>query len=83
MHCDDCGTPLWRAGDTVAPGLYARVDDGSYQQVKMDEDGLLPASFDGHIAWYRSAGHACHRSKTATTQREPRIATVGMVYTGR
>ncbi len=36
-----------------------RVDDQSYRKLVHDKDGLLPASYDGHIALYRTADGAC------------------------
>jgi hypothetical protein len=47
--------PIWRAGEVVPAGTYARIDDQSYRLITLPEKGPLPASFDGHIAWYRIA----------------------------
>ncbi len=59
MHCDECGTVLFEAGDVVPPGEYLRVDDGSFTRVVVARRGPIPASFDGHVASYRHAGAAC------------------------
>ena len=58
-QCEECGTPLYQAGERVPAGAYLRVDDGSFQQVRLPAGGVLPASFDGHIAIYRTAAVHC------------------------
>lgn len=57
--CEECGTPLYQAGERVLPGTYLRVDDGSFQRVSLSATGPLPASFDGHVALYRIAAAPC------------------------
>jgi hypothetical protein len=59
MKCDECQQELWKAGETVAAGIYARVDDHSYHLVILEQEGPLPASFDGHTAWYCAATCRC------------------------
>lgn len=59
MRCDECGTALYEAGDVVPAGVYARIDDGSFRRITLKRQGRLPASFDGHIAQYRSAAGSC------------------------
>lgn len=59
MRCDECGTALYEAGDVVPAGVYARVDDGSFRRVTLERAGPLPASFDGHVAEYRTAATTC------------------------
>lgn len=68
MHCDECGTELYEAGEVVPAGDYTRVDDRSFHHVVLTQPGPLPPSFDGHIALYRSAAApcACERRHTAT-----------------
>jgi hypothetical protein len=52
MRCEECQQKLWKAGDIVAAGAYARVDDRSYHVVILEQAGPLPATFDGHTALY-------------------------------
>lgn len=58
-RCEECGTPLFQAGQRVPAGIYLRVDDGSFQRLRLVSSGILPASFDGHIALYRAAAAPC------------------------
>ncbi len=46
--------PVWKAGEVVPAGIYARIDDESYHVVVLSREGYLPASFDGHVALYRA-----------------------------
>ena len=48
MRCEECQMPLWKAGEVVPAGTYVRVDDRSYRTVMLDQEGPLPATFDGH-----------------------------------
>lgn len=66
MKCDECQQNLWKAGDIVPPGVYARVDDRSYHVVTLEQEGPLPATFDGHTAFYCSSACRC-----ATHAHEP------------
>jgi hypothetical protein len=52
MDNEDHGRPIWRAGEVVAAGTYYRVDNRSYRVVVLEQEGTLPASCDGHVAWY-------------------------------
>lgn len=52
MQCEECGVPLWQAGEVVPPGMYMRVDDEAHAVVSLERAGPLPASLDGHIALY-------------------------------
>lgn len=69
MRCDECGIALFDAGAIVPAGTYVRVDDRSFRRVTLQQRGPLPASFDGHIAEYRSATASClcERRHTTTT----------------
>jgi hypothetical protein len=71
MQCEECQLPLWKAGEIVPAGTYARVDDQSYKIVRLDQEGPLPAAFDGHIAWYCATAWACacmeHAHQTLAT----------------
>lgn len=58
-HCEECGTRVYQAGEHAPSGAYLRVDDSSFQRVMTSPDGALPASYDGHIALYRSAASPC------------------------
>jgi hypothetical protein len=55
MDAEEYGRPLWRAGEMVPAGSYLRVDDRSYRVVVLEQAGPLPASCDGHVAWYCQA----------------------------
>lgn len=69
LQCEECQMPLWKAGKVVPAGTYVRVDDQSYRTVILDQEGPLPATFDGHVALYCTSGCACrdhaHRKPTA------------------
>jgi hypothetical protein len=65
MQCEKCRLPLWKAGEIVPAGTYARVDDDSYRLVRLDREGPLPATFDGHTAWYCPAARPCARRERA------------------
>lgn len=71
MQCEECQQPLWKAGEVVPAGAYARVDDDSYHLVTLAQEGPLPASFDGHTAWYCSAACRCvtHTRQIQEVQR--------------
>ena len=58
-YCEECGTRLYQAGERVSAGTYLRVDDGSFQRLRLSSTGPLPASFDGHVALYRAAAAPC------------------------
>ena len=73
MQCEECQQELWKAGEIVPAGVYARVDDRSYHLVTLEQEGPLPASFDGHTAWYcssacRCATHARHAQQAMSAQ---------------
>lgn len=80
--CDECGTRLFQAGERVAAGDYLRVDDGSFQRLRLVSVGRLPASLDGHIALYRTAAAPCaceRRHNTAAVSDERLAAVRGVV----
>ena len=52
VRCEECQMPLWKAGEVVPAGTYVRVDDRSYRPVVLNQEGPLPATFDGHVALY-------------------------------
>lgn len=58
-QCDECGTELFAAGERVPAGVYLRVDDGSFHHLELAAGGILPASFDGHVALYRAGAAPC------------------------
>lgn len=70
MQCDECQQPLWKAGETVPAGVYARVDDHSYHLVTLEQAGPLPPSFDGHTAWYCSSACRCATHAKQVQQAE-------------
>ncbi len=55
MLCEGYQAPVWKAGEVVPAGTYVRIDDESYRKVTLQQVGPLPASFDGHVAYYRAA----------------------------
>lgn len=57
--CDECGAPIFQAGQVAPPGAYMRVDDESFRRVEVGAGERLPASYDGHIALYRLAASPC------------------------
>ena len=59
MNVEELGVNVWRAGDSVRTGIYLRVDDDSFRVVVMEEEGRLPASYDGHVAHYCRAPAMC------------------------
>jgi len=50
-HSAAKNAPLFLAGHTAPAGTYRQVETG--QEVRLDQDGPLPAAFDGHIAVYK------------------------------
>ncbi len=68
LRCEECQMPLWKAGEIVAAGTYVRVDDNSYHVVILDEQGPLPATFDGHIALYCVSACTCKNRATQAQQ---------------
>jgi hypothetical protein len=74
-RCEECGTHIYQAGERVAGGTYLRVDDGSFQRLVVAPDGILPASFDGHVARYRLAAASCvceRRAREGAATEQPR-----------
>lgn len=69
LCCDECGAHLYHAGERVPAGTYLRVDDGSFQRLRLSSRGTLPASLDGHVALYRVAAApcACQRRRARAT----------------
>ena len=59
--------PVWKAGEIVPAGTYVRIDNHSYRSVTLDQDGPLPASFDGQVALYHAAAKV-HRHKGHSSQ---------------
>ena len=59
LRCEECQMPLWKAGEVVPAGTYLRVDDRSYRAVTLDQEGPLPATFDGHVALYCASACTC------------------------
>ena len=68
LRCEECQMPLWKAGEVVPAGTYVRVDDRSYRAVTLNQEGSLPATFDGHIALYCTSACAC---KDRADRRRP------------
>lgn len=55
MPNNDSQLQLWKAGEIVPAGSYRRVDDPLHRLVVLQQEGPLPASFDGHVALYCAA----------------------------
>ena len=53
-YTEEFQVSLWKAGEVVPAGAYVRIDEPSYRVVILDCKGPLPATFDGHIAYYRA-----------------------------
>jgi hypothetical protein len=47
---------VFRAGQVVPAGVYARLDSAPERRVVLGEEGVLPASFDGRVALYHRIG---------------------------
>ena len=45
---------IWKAGEIAPAGTYVRIDELSYHVVILDCEGPLPATFDGHVAYYHT-----------------------------
>ena len=59
MQCEECQTTLWKAGELAPVGRYIRLGDTSGRVLVLEQPGILPAAFDGHIALYHQAGFRC------------------------
>lgn len=59
MQCEECQTTLWKAGEMAPAGRYIRLGDASQRVLVLEQPGILPAAFDGHIALYHQAGFLC------------------------
>ncbi len=68
LRCEECQMPLWKAGEIVPAGTYVRVDDRSYRTVILNQEGPLPATFDGHVALYCTSACVC---KDRADRRRP------------
>jgi hypothetical protein len=44
---------IWKAGEIAPAGTYVRVDEPSSRVILLECEGPLPATFDGHVAFYR------------------------------
>lgn len=77
--CDECGDRLYQAGERVPAGAYLRVDDDSFQQVRLVVGGALPPSFDGHVALYRTAAAPCMCARRKGVIEAPRSHAVALV----
>jgi hypothetical protein len=51
-YSEEYQTSLWKAGEVAPAGTYIRIDAQPYRTVTLDDEGPLPATFDGHIAFY-------------------------------
>ncbi len=46
---------LFLAGQRVEPGLYRQLGTG--REIRLEEEDVLPASLDGHVACYMRIEH--------------------------
>lgn len=53
--CEECTETLYPAGERVSPGVYRQVD--THREVSLESEGPLPASLDGHAAFYVRVQH--------------------------
>jgi len=53
-YSEEYQTSLWKAGEVAPAGTYVRIDEHSSRTVTLDDEGPLPATFDGHVACYRA-----------------------------
>lgn len=85
-QCEECGTQIYQAGERVPSGAYLRVDDGSFQRLLLSSSGVLPASFDGHVALYRAAANPCaceRRQRFGTPSDMPVSARAAQIASAR
>ena len=56
---------IYLAGQGAPPGLYCDTETG--REVRLDQQGYLPASLDGRVAVYRGVEYtwAQHRARRA------------------
>ncbi|GHO98514.1 hypothetical protein KSF_085620 [Reticulibacter mediterranei] len=58
MWLDEAKIAVWKAGEVVPAGGYVRIDTRSYRLITLEQEGPLPASFDGQVALYRAVALA-------------------------
>jgi hypothetical protein len=56
--CDENGEALYQAGQEVPPGQYIRVDAHPAREITLRAKGVLPPSYDGHVALYRKTNRS-------------------------
>lgn len=54
MWSEEYQAIVWKAGDIVPEGRYVRLDDPLHRLVVLEQAGPLPATCDGHVAFYRA-----------------------------
>lgn len=69
MWCEECQAHIWKAGERVPAGTYLRIDDESSRIVVLLQEGPLPASFDGHVALYRTAPWRDTHTQTVSSEQ--------------
>ncbi|HLZ59932.1 MAG TPA: hypothetical protein VKR06_23535 [Ktedonosporobacter sp.] len=78
MQYEGYQVPVWKAGEVVPAGTYIRIDNHSYRSITLDQNGPLPASFDGQVALYRAAAkvhrHKMHSSQHSVGETAQRVA---------
>jgi hypothetical protein len=55
MWLNESEIRIWKAGEIAPAGTYVRIDNRSYHLIALEQEGPLPASFDGQVALYRPA----------------------------
>jgi hypothetical protein len=51
VKTDNSAESVYMAGQTVPPGIYCLMEGD--REVRLDQEGVLPATCDGHVAVYR------------------------------
>jgi hypothetical protein len=70
MVSDEYQAHVWKGGEEVPAGTYVRIDDLSYRVITLDRYGPLPATFDGHVGYYRAASLGLFSGKPADQQSQ-------------
>ncbi len=70
MWFDESEIAVWKAGEVVPAGSYVRIDIRSSRLMTLEQEGPLPASFDGQIALYRAVAPPQQGTSRWTKQQD-------------
>ena len=71
---DENDEALYKAGQEVPPGQYIRVDAHPAREIMLRGRGILPPSYDGHVALYRKVERSWHHDSVhAVLDEEQRM----------